>query len=419
MATARSQLRSALDPVRSSVRRYGGVIRRPGALAFFTTAAVARLGVAMTGLGLLFSVHHGTGSFAVAGAATGGFAVAEAVAGPQVARLVDRWGQTLVVPAVVVVHVVALATAVVTVGRTPVALTLVAVVVAGAAIPQPGALSAARWSALIPEPTALRVAFSLEAAINDVVFLTGPILATLVSTLIAPWAGSAAAATLLVIGCGLLALQRRTAPPLGPSRRDAARRTRGSLRNRAFFAVLGVNLGLGCFFGSVALLVTAATTTHGLQSLTGLILSLSSAASISAGLVYGSLRSVPRPQVVQLVATGIVTVGVLSAVVWPTVPGLAIMQFVSGSAIAPLLASSSQIARTIVAASERTQGFTWINSASAAGIAAGAALTGGAIELGGVRSAAALLAILTLAGVASAASSVRRTRPETRPGPPR
>ena len=407
MATARSRLRSSLDLIRSPAQRYGGVIRRPGAIAFFTTAAVARLGVAMTGLGLLYSVQHATGSFAIAGAATGAFAVAEAVAGPQVARLIDRWGQTRVVPVVAVVHVIALATAIVTVGRAPFALTLAAVIVAGTAIPQPGALSAARWSALIPDPAPLRVAFSLEATINDLVILTGPILVTLISTLVAPWAGSAAAATLLAAGCGMLTLQRRTAPPLVRSDKAAVRKSQGSLRSTAFFAVLGVNLGLGCFFGSVGLLVTAATTAQGLQLLTGLILSLSSAASIVSGLIYGSLRSAPRPQVVQLMATGLVTLGVLVAVWSPTVLGLAIMQLIGGCAIAPLLASSSQITQATVSTSERTQGFTWINSASAAGIAAGAALIGGAIELDGVRMAAVLLAILTLAALASAAYSAR------------
>jgi predicted MFS family arabinose efflux permease len=403
MTTARSRLRLP-------VQRYGEVIRRPGAIAFFTTAAIARLGVAMTGLGLLFSVQHASGSFAAAGAATGGFAVAEAVVGPQVARLIDRWGQTRVVPVVVVVHVIALTMVIVTVGRAPFVLTLVAVVVAGAAIPQPGALSAARWSALIQEPAPLRVAFSLEATINDLVFLTGPVLVTVISTLIAPWAGSAAAATLLAAGCGLLALQRRTAPPFVRSDRATGRGSRRSLRRPDFFAVLGVNLGLGCFFGSVGLLVTAATTAQGLQPLTGLILSVSSAASMVAGLLYGSLRSAPRPQLVQLMATGTVTLGVLVAVLSPTVLGLTIMQFVGGSAIAPLLASSSQITRSTVAASERTQGFTLINSASAAGIAAGAALIGGTIELGGIRSAATLLAILTLSALAAAAFAARSHR---------
>jgi MFS family permease len=225
MTTARSRLRSVLGPIRPPAERYGGVIRRPGAIAFFTTAAVARLGVAMTGLGLLFSIQHATGSFAIAGAAIGAFAVAEAVAGPQVARLIDRWGQTRVVPVVVVVHVVALATAIVTIGRAPLPLTLGAVIVAGTAIPQPGALSTARWSALVPDPAPLRVAFSLEATINDLVFLTGPILVTLISTLVAPSAGSAAAATLLAAGCGMLTLQRRTAPPRVRSDKAAVRKS--------------------------------------------------------------------------------------------------------------------------------------------------------------------------------------------------
>ncbi|OIH96313.1 MFS transporter [Curtobacterium sp. MCBA15_001] len=410
MTTARSRLRSTLDSVRSPARRYRDVIRRPGAIAFCTTAAVARLGVAMTGLGLLFSVRQATGSFVAAGAATGAFAVAEAVAGPQAARLADRWGQTRVLPVVVAVHVLALAIALVTVGRAPLPLTLAVVMVAGAAVPQPGALSAARWSALVPEPAALRIAFSLEATINDVVFLTGPVLVTLVSTRIAPGAGSAAAAMLIATGCGMLALQRRTAPPPVGSDTTTVRSGQGSLRSPAFFAVLGVNLGLGCVFGSVGLLVTAATTAEGLQPFTGLVLSVSSAASIVAGLVYGSLRSAPRPQLVQLLATATVTAGVLIAVWSPTVLGMTIMQFVGGCAIAPLLASSSQITQAIVDASARTQGFTWINSASAAGIAVGAGLIGGAIELHGVRSAAVLLTILTLVALASAAHAARASR---------
>lgn len=402
MTTARFRLRSP-------AQRYAEVLRLPGAKAFFTTAAIARLGVAMTGLGLLFSVQHATGSFATAGAATGGFAVAEAVVGPQVARLIDRWGQTRVIPVVVVAHVITLAIAITTIARVPFVVIMAAVIVAGAAIPQPGALSAARWSALIQEPGRLRVAFSLEATINDVVFLAGPILVTLISTLVASWAGSAAAATLLAVGCGMLALQRGTAPLPMRSAETVERTGRRSLRRPAFFAVLGVNLGLGCFFGSVGLLVTAATTAQGLQSLTGLILSLSSAASIVAGLVYGSLRSAPRPQLVQLMATATVTLAVSVGVLSPTVLGLTIMQFVGGCAIAPLLASSSQITQATVAASERTQGFTWINSASAAGIAAGAALIGGAIELAGIRAAAVLLTILTLLALLSAAYASRNS----------
>src|ERR1700734_2778493 len=87
--------------------RYRAVLSLPGAAAFFATAAVARLGVAMTILGVLWAVRGATGSFASAGVATAGFALADATAGPQVARLVEDRGQRRVLPGSVAFFVLA------------------------------------------------------------------------------------------------------------------------------------------------------------------------------------------------------------------------------------------------------------------------------------------------------------------------
>ena len=59
---------------------YRTLLRAHGAAAFFLTAAVGRVGIAMTSLGIVWLVHARTGSYATAGLVTGGFAVAEAVA---------------------------------------------------------------------------------------------------------------------------------------------------------------------------------------------------------------------------------------------------------------------------------------------------------------------------------------------------
>jgi MFS family permease len=64
----------------------------------------------MTSLGIVWLVHARTGSYATAGLVTGGFAVAEAVAGPQLARLADRFGQTRVLPPALLGHAAAVAT---------------------------------------------------------------------------------------------------------------------------------------------------------------------------------------------------------------------------------------------------------------------------------------------------------------------
>src|SRR5689334_12754863 len=94
----------------------------------------------MTGLGLVFLIHEETGSYGRAGLVTGAFAVTEAVIGPQTARLIDRYGQTRVLPLLLALHGGAIAALLAGGPMLPLA------ILAGATIPQVGALVAARWS---------------------------------------------------------------------------------------------------------------------------------------------------------------------------------------------------------------------------------------------------------------------------------
>jgi len=182
---------------------YGTLLRTPGAAAFFFTATVGRVGIAMTGLGLVWLVHGRTGSYTAAGLVTGSFAVAEAVVGPQVARLVDRLGQTRVLPPLLLAHAAAVAVllALVNEGRPGWAMAAGGVL-AGATIPQLGALSAARWSTLLlhDHATALPTAFSLESLSNGFAFLLGPVLVSAVAANGHPALGTVLAATLIVVG---------------------------------------------------------------------------------------------------------------------------------------------------------------------------------------------------------------------------
>src|ERR1700750_2235295 len=115
---------------------YRTLLRAHGAAGFFLTGAVGRVGIAMTSLGIVWLVHARTGSYATAGLVTGGFAVAEAVAGPQLARLIDRCGQTRVLPPVLLTHAVAVAALLVLVAAdTPDWLMTAGGVLAGATIP--------------------------------------------------------------------------------------------------------------------------------------------------------------------------------------------------------------------------------------------------------------------------------------------
>src|SRR5258708_3005937 len=144
---------------------YRTLLRAPGAAAFFLTAPVARVGIAMTSLGIVWLVHARTGSYATAGLVAGGFAVAEAVAGPQQARLIDRFGQSRVLPPALLAHAAAVATLLALVAAgTPDWLMTAGGGLGGAPPPHPGALSPPRRAGLPPDEraAALPPAVALE-----------------------------------------------------------------------------------------------------------------------------------------------------------------------------------------------------------------------------------------------------------------
>ena len=357
---------------------YRLALRTPGAARFFGAACPARLGIAMTGLGIVWLVHWRTNSYGSAGIVTGGFAVSEAVIGPQVARLIDRFGQTRVLPRCLLAHGVAVAlllTAVV--NNRPLWLIVAAGILAGSSIPQIGALSAARWSALLDGSPALPAAFALESLANELAFLVGPVLVATVCVFVHPAAGSALAA-LLIIGAGLVfARQRSTAPvPAG-----LTNRLRGSVfRQRGFGVLLIANISLGLFFGAMQVSVTAFAVAHGVAAAAGPLYAVSGIASICAGFGYGLRRWRISPPARLTVAFAALTVGCVPLVLATGIPLLIVGLAMSGAAIAPILILGGTLVQRLVDGAVRTQAFSWINSASAAGIAAAAAIAGRVVD---------------------------------------
>jgi hypothetical protein len=88
---------------------YCTLLWSPGAAAFFLTAIVGRVGIAMTSLGIVWLARARTGSYVTAGLVTGGVADAEATIQPQLAPLADRFGQSRVLPSALLAHATAVA----------------------------------------------------------------------------------------------------------------------------------------------------------------------------------------------------------------------------------------------------------------------------------------------------------------------
>ncbi|WP_433163283.1 MFS transporter [Kribbella sp. CA-247076] len=357
---------------------YAAVLRTPGAWKFYLAAAPARIGLAMTSLGIVWLVHGSTGSYAVAGSVTGGFAVAEALAGPQVARLIDRFGQTRMLPITLLAHAASVVLLIgVTVTHAPLWTLVTAGVLAGASLPQVGAQTGARWSHVLRGSPLLSSAFALEALGVGLAFMVGPALIGTVSSITSPVVGTVLATSLVLVGGFSLAVQRSTAPP--PAKRDHTKRPERLLR-KAFLALVATNIGIGIFFGSMQVAVTAYAVERGTPSLAGPLYSVTSLVGLVAGFAYGARRwRLPaRSQFVLALTALMVSTIPLLAVETPLAMGIALA--LPGLAIAPIQTLSAVLAESEVESSVLTQAFTWINSGSAAGIAVGAAAAGRVVD---------------------------------------
>lgn len=332
----------------------------------------------MSRLAVLWAVHGVAGSFAQAGAAIGALAVADAALGPQVARLVDRWGQRRVVAVTGSLFVVGSGTLVWAClqGWTWWLLVVLAGVV-GATAPPVGALSAARWRQLLGSTDRLRSALALEGALNDLTFLIGPVLVTALSATLAGWVGLVISGGLVAVGLvGLLSATGTEPAPTGSAPGALVDRR---LLDRRFLTLASVHLSMGSFFGGVPVVITAFCLAHGVGALAGVASAVAGVVSLLAGLVYGGLERT-RPLTVMTMAGGLLAGGTALLALVPDLPSLMVGYGIVGGCVALVLIPAAVLLPQVTEGGVYVQAMSWTNSASAIGIAAAAPLVGAVVE---------------------------------------
>ena len=339
---------------------YLDLLRRPGTFRFSAAGFVQRLPMSMLGLGaVLFLTLRGS-SYALAGAvsATGG--LAGAVGGPLVGRAVDRFTQHRVLPIVVAVAIACQATfvAVVLVGA-PLWTWFVSFALGEALVPNVGSLVRARWAHVLDDQGEVRTAFAFESVLDEVIFVVGPPVATLLAVSLIPSAALIAAIVLLAAGTAMLVPQRATEPPAaGPEHHEG----KAAFRYRGIPLVFTAFLLLGIMFGGYEVVTVAFAAEHGARAAAGLLLAAYALGSGVAGLALGALHPrIPLPRQFLLALTGIAVV----TLPFPLVGSLwllGVLGFVAGLAVAPSLITGMALTEQLVPSSRLTEGLSMVVS---------------------------------------------------------
>jgi MFS family permease len=379
----------------SGLARYREVLATPGALAFAIPGVVGRMPIAMLSLALVILLAAVTGSYGIAGAVSATAALAYAVMTPVAARLADRYGQARVLrPQVLVFAAATAALALCATDRAPVWALAVTAGLSRATMPSLGPMVRSRWSQLLASTALLDTAFSLEGIADELIFITGPVLAVALAAGFTPVAG------VLVAG---LTGQRRTEPPAAP-----VTRTHGpALRSPALRVLIAMTVCLGAVFVAVDLATIAFAARHGDKAAAGPLLGLYGLGSAIAGVWYGARywRSSHASRLTAALAVTVLGVAPLAFMpgIWPMAAAIT----AAGLGISATLASSYRAAEMAVPAGQRTEAMSWLTTAAATGTALGAPLAGRLIDL---RGAPAGYLFAFAAGLAAVAITLLRRR---------
>ncbi|RRC94762.1 MFS transporter [Schaalia canis] len=361
---------------------YAEVLTLPGAWRFSLAGAILRMPMSMVGISMILTVKAAYGNYTLAGLVVAVSIVGTSVCAPILARMVDRYGQRKVMLPSLVICAVSLAVfSVASLWVAPVWVVFVASALSGATWGAPGALVRSRWSTVVQEPRQLTAAYALEAAVDEFVFVVGPIVATMVGTALHPATGLILSILFITIGSVGFFSQVDTEPPIVHV--DRTQRAGTVITHPVVIGLALTYVGAGAMFGATDVSVVAFTEENMQPALAGVLLGIFAFGSLVAALIYGA-RTWRQP-LWKLFGMGVVALALgtssflLATNMW--VLGLAML--VTGLTIAPTMTNVNMIIAKVVPSGQLTEGLTWMSTAMNIGVSLGSMLSGRWVDANG------------------------------------
>jgi len=403
---------SVISEAAGAAGPYRRLLGEPALRGLAVADVCARLPQGMVAITLLL-VAATHASMTTAGLVVAGYTLGQAVTGPLRGRLADRYGLERVCAVCGCGYAVALLGLLAgSLAGSPAWLLVAAAAAAGLIVPplSPGMRSL--WSAQAPR--ALRqTAFALDAAVFDLAYLTGPVVASALAAGVAP--AAAVGLLLALTGTAIVMIGRRSRPAGAAEAGLAAAARRGvlgPLHSPALRSLLITGGLLNAALSATEVALTGYARQHHALWASGLLLAGVSAGSIVGSLLLGARgpgalagetgRRLPRLLACYALGLAALTAASLYA------PLIAVAAPLAGLCLGPSLATLFNLAsaasgETPGAVGGGTEAQGWLNSVMNGGAAAGAALAGAAASQPVLA-----LALAAVLAAAAAASSIRR-----------
>lgn len=407
-------------------------MRETGYRAFLSTRHVPSIVIAMTFarlpmgvvtliLVLFVNTHYGA---AVSGMATAAFTAGVACFGPVFGRMVDkgRGPATLRILGVAELAAVIALVTMVSMQAHPAA-TVACSFAAGALTPPIAGATRSLWPSML-DIGLISTAYNFEVLVVDLIYVGGPLAASLFIAAGVPEWGLVAA----TVGCTAGSLVLASLEPIkrhAQRNKERASRTeeshamqkRPALMTLAIGLLLAVCLGKMCYSGWLEALIPLFYSNQGTAILGSAAISAWSVGAVFGVVLFNRFQPSPRTLATRKQLPVFAAVFFVATLSTPVADGFAAMcavMFVIGMAGAPCDNLYYQISGSLAPEERRAEMFSWLNTATSVGVSAGAFFAGVAVESAGFDAAFLLPSLCSFASFALALALAARIAASTR-----
>lgn len=358
------------------MRAYAECLRQRHVKQLVSTNIVGRLPNGMGPLVVALFLRAQGFDYAVVGLLAALYGLATAVGGPVLGRFVDLHGQTRVLLGSVAASTAGFLALSVT-SREQVLLAAIAIVVAGLFTPPLEPCLRSLWPYALDGPRAVSAAYALDAALQEVIFVAGPLLVVALVGLL----GTPGAVVMTGVVAAIGTLGFVAAPPTRSWRAEPrAADWLGPLRSSTLRCVLLAFLFVGGTIGMLNIVVVAYAETQQSTALSGIILGANAFGALIGGLAYGA-RDWPGDAQSRLAWLMLgLTLGYVPLAFTPSPSLILPLAVVSGICLAPALACVFAVIGDVVPAGTTTEAFAWLVTIFVMGNAIGTSSAGAALE---------------------------------------
>ncbi|MGF1425181.1 MFS transporter [Kitasatospora sp. LaBMicrA B282] len=376
---------------------YLALLRAPHVTRLLLGTLLGRLPAGMTALVVALALREAGAPYSRIGLATAAYAISAAIGGPVLGRIVDRTGQPRVLLGSAVLAGGGYALLAFAPGNAAAAITGAAV--AGLCMPPLEPCLRALWPDVVAEEQ-LDTAYAFDSASQQILYVAGPLAVAGIAAVASPVAALWTAAGLGLLGALVVATagpaRRWQAPP-----RDHGAGLLGPLRSPGLVLLLIGLAGAGWTVGSqnVLFIAYAERHPHQLPGGAGSLLALAALAGLLGALGYGAVRwrsSTATRTWAMALGMGACYLPLLTL---PAAGPMAVLAFVSGLGLAPLLAAAFVLVAELAPVGTVTEAFAWLVTLFATGNALGYAVSGSLVATSLAAVAWCSVAGITLGGV--------------------